>query len=70
MKNQFLRHLLATIKYRFEKSLLNSTDHFGDFTLGKGSRSPSEIIRHMYEVIRWARITAEETEYIRRLLKY
>ncbi len=55
MNNQFLRHLVATIDYRFQKSVQNSSDHFGNFSLGKGSRSPIEIINHMFQVLRATR---------------
>lgn len=51
MNNEYLRHTVATIKYRFEKSVKNSNPNFGDFNLGNGSRSPSEIINHMYHVL-------------------
>jgi hypothetical protein len=51
MKNEFLRHTVATIHYRFNKAVRNAEDSFGDFSLGKGSRSPNEIIHHMYAVL-------------------
>lgn len=56
MKNELLRHILSTINYRFQKSVKYSGDDFGDFTLGKGSRTPNEIINHMYQVLNWTRI--------------
>ena len=52
MKNELLRHTLATIAYRFYKSIKNANDNFGDFKLGKGSRTTNEIINHMYFVLR------------------
>ncbi|MEL6971224.1 MAG: hypothetical protein AAFZ63_27905 [Bacteroidota bacterium] len=51
MNNELLRHMLSTISYRFEKSVQDSPQAFGEFSLGKGSRSPKEIINHMYDVI-------------------
>ena len=51
MKTELLRHILATIKYRFDKSINGSHKAFGDFSLGKGSRSPNEILQHMCDVI-------------------
>ena len=51
MKNEYLRHTLATIKYRFEKSVKYRNAEFGDFTLGMGSRTPKEIINHMFSVL-------------------
>lgn len=60
MKNEFLRHTLSTIKYRFDKSVQGSFENFGDFNLGKGSRSPKEIISHMYDVIHSTRVFIED----------
>ncbi|MEL7424784.1 MAG: hypothetical protein AAFN81_17480 [Bacteroidota bacterium] len=51
MNNELLRHMLSTIRYRFEKSVQGSPPTFGEFSLGKGSRSSIEIINHMYDVI-------------------
>ncbi|MEO1418052.1 MAG: hypothetical protein AAFW00_22400 [Bacteroidota bacterium] len=60
MKNELLRHIISTIKYRFEKSINGSHQAFSDFSLGKGSRSPKEIIYHMNDVIYSTRIFIEE----------
>ena len=60
MKNEYLRHILATINYRFQKSVKDTEDSFGDFNLGKGSRSANEIINHMYHNLTSARIYLEE----------
>ena len=51
MKNEYLRHTLATIDYRFQKSVKYRNTDFGDYALGKESRSPKEIINHMYFVL-------------------
>ncbi|MBO3700202.1 hypothetical protein [Roseivirga sp. E12] len=51
MKNELLRHIISTIKYRFEKSVKGSHETFGDFSLSKGSRSAKEIVHHMNDVI-------------------
>jgi hypothetical protein len=51
MKNEYLRHTLATIDYRFQKSVKYRNADFGDYALGKESRSPKEIINHMYFVL-------------------
>ena len=63
MKNEFLRHTIATIKYRFDKSVKDSKENFGEFNLGKGSRSPIEIINHMYYVLNSTRIYLEEERF-------
>lgn len=60
MKNEYLRHTLATIDYRFQKSVKYRTDDFGDYKLGKKSRSPKEIINHMYFVLKSTTIYVQE----------
>jgi len=60
MKNEYLRHTIATINYRFQKSVKDAEDSFGDFGLGKGSRSTNEIINHMYQVLISTRSFIEE----------
>ena len=60
MKNEYLRHTLSTINYRFQKSVKYRNADFGDFSLGKGSRSPKEIINHMYFVLRSTTLYIEE----------
>jgi len=59
MKNEYLRHTIATINYRFLKSVKDAKIEFGDFNLGKGSRSSNEIINHMYDVLNSTRIFIE-----------
>ena len=66
MKNELLRHTLSTIKYRFEKSIAGSTENFGRFNLGEGSRSPIEIVNHMYHVLYSTRIFLEEERFARK----
>ena len=51
MTNEYLRHTLATIDYRFQKSVKYRNTDFGNYSLGKESRSPKEIINHMYFVL-------------------
>ena len=51
MKNEYLRHTLATIEYRFQKSVKYRNTDFGDYTLGNESRSSKEIINHMFFVL-------------------
>ena len=60
MKNELLRHIISTIKYRFEKAINNSDNTFSDFSLGKDSRSPKEIIHHMNDVIYSTRVFIEQ----------
>jgi hypothetical protein len=60
MNNELLRHIISTIKYRFEKSIKGSHQTFGDFSLGKESRNPREIVHHMYDVIYSTRVFIEQ----------
>lgn len=60
MNNELLRHMISTIQYRFEKSIMGSHPNFGFFSLGNGCRTPNEIINHMYEVIHLTSIFIEE----------
>lgn len=65
MTNEFLRHTLSTIAYRFQKAINNADDDFGDFCAGRESRTPKEIINHMYEVLSATRIYISEEKYDR-----
>ena len=56
VKNEFLRHMLSTIVYRFQKSVRGALENFGEFNAGKGTRTPSEIITHMYYVLNATKI--------------
>ncbi len=56
MKNEYLRHTLSTIAYRFHKSVKSADEDFGEFKVGKETRSPNEIISHMFHVLNAARI--------------
>ena len=60
MKNEYLRHTLATIDYRFQKSVKYRNADFGDYSLGKESRSPKEIINHMFFVLNSTKIYIQE----------
>jgi len=63
MKNEFLRHTLSTIAYRFQKAVRNVEIEFGDFSAGSGSRTPNEILNHMYHVLNATRIFIMEEKY-------
>jgi hypothetical protein len=51
MTNELLRHTVATIGYRFQKSITNSNENFGDFKIGKDTRTPTEIVNHMFDLL-------------------
>ncbi len=59
MKNEFLRHTLSAISYRFQKAVRNAKSNFGAFYLGKESRTPEEVISHMHHVLYATRIFIE-----------
>ena len=50
----FLRFTLATVAYRAAKVERFAPPGFGDFQLGKGARTPVEIIAHMADLFDWA----------------
>jgi hypothetical protein len=54
-----LRHALATVAYRAAKALRATPDDFGDFRVGPTSRTPSEILGHMGDLMVWALRMAE-----------
>lgn len=49
----WLRHGLATLAYRFAKSVRGANPAFGDFEPGSGARPPREIVRHLTQLVRW-----------------
>jgi len=67
MTNEYLRHTLATIQYRFQKSVKYKNDEFENFSIGKGSRSPKEIINHMYSVLNATKIYIEEERQVKEI---
>ena len=65
MKNELLRHCIATIAYRFSKAVKNQHESFGEFHLEQGTRSTNEIINHMYEVLHATRVSMETEQFAR-----
>jgi hypothetical protein len=51
---EFLRHSLATLAYRGGKVLRDAPDSFGGFRAGDTSRTPSEILAHLCDLLDWA----------------
>ncbi|KAA3616849.1 MAG: hypothetical protein D8M58_17765 [Calditrichaeota bacterium] len=64
MKNEYLRHTISTINYRFQKATKNTDDKFGSFNLGKGSRSINEIINHLYHILLFTKAFIEKEKYV------
>lgn len=53
-KREYLRHTLATLAYRGGKVLRDAPDSFGTFKIGGTSRTPSEILAHIGDLLDWA----------------
>lgn len=58
-KRAFLRHTLATIAYRAAKVERDAPPGFGDFQLGKGARTPVQMVAHMADLFDWALVLAQ-----------
>lgn len=54
MDNQSVRHFLAALSYRFAKTVQDAPQHFPSIYIGKGVRTPIEIVNHMSHVLRFA----------------
>ena len=67
MENEYLRHTLSTIAYRFQKAVKNAEMDFGNFSIGRESRTPNEIINHMYHVLSATRIYILEERFHKEL---
>jgi hypothetical protein len=49
-----LRHTVATLAYRGGKALRDAPDGFGEFRPGDTSRTPSQILAHVCDLLDWA----------------
>jgi hypothetical protein len=49
-----LRHTLATLAYRGAKAVRGAPDGFGDFRASPTSRTPSQILAHICDLMDWA----------------
>jgi len=59
-EREFLRHTLATLAYRGGKVLAGVPASFGDVRAGASSRSASEILAHIGDLLEWAFTYAKE----------
>src|SRR4030095_619551 len=62
---RILRHLVATIAYRSSRSLRDAPANFADVRLPGESKSASELLLHITNVLAFAMATATNTERIR-----
>jgi len=53
-KRQMLRHAVATLAYRGGKSVRGAPPEFAGFRVGDSSRTPSEILAHVGDLLDWA----------------
>lgn len=54
-KRQVLKHFLAALAYRTQKSLAGAPADFPQFRAAPGVRTPHELLRHMTSVLGYAR---------------
>ena len=52
-----LRHFLAAVAYRTQKAVRDAPDEFADFRVAPGVRTPHQLLRHMSDVLGYARTT-------------
>lgn len=48
--NELLTHAIKAITYRFRKATHGSTKNFGNYRISSHTRSPNEILNHMYDL--------------------
>ncbi len=58
-KREFLRHTVATLAYRGGKAIRDVPDNFGQFRIGDTTRTPTEILGHIGDLLEWALSLAE-----------
>lgn len=54
-----LRHTLATLAYRGGKAIRGAPEGFGDFKASPTSRTPSQILVHICDLMDWALTQAQ-----------
>lgn len=62
-ERQLLRHFLAAIAYRTQKALRGAPSGFGDFRAQEGVRTPHQPLRHMTDVLGYARTRSTGGEW-------
>jgi hypothetical protein len=61
-KTLFLRHTLATLAYRGAKALRCAPPEFATFRAAPGTRTPSQILAHLGDLLDWALTLANGKE--------
>lgn len=59
---QFLRHAIATLAYRGGKILRDAPGNFASFRAGETTRTPSQILAHIGDLLDWALSQAAGSE--------
>lgn len=62
-KRELLRHTLATLAYRGDKTVANAPPDFGEFRNSETTRTPGEILAHICDLIDWGLCVARG-EYV------
>ena len=55
-----IRHLLATLRYRFSGAIHAASPDYPQFDAGNGVRKPVEILHHMCQVLRYAQYVLDK----------
>jgi len=53
-ERELLRHTVATLAYRAEKTLRDVPPHVPNLRIAAGTRTPAEILAHMGDLMDWA----------------
>jgi hypothetical protein len=61
-KREMLRHAVATVAYRADKSVRGAPESFAAFAAGPSSRTPAQILAHMSDLFDWALSIAQGAE--------
>jgi hypothetical protein len=62
IEREFLRHTIATLAYRGGKAIRDAPDGFGAFKSGETSRTPSQILAHVGDLLDWVLSQAQGAE--------
>jgi len=54
-----IRHFLAALAYRFQKSIRDAPKGFANFEVGHGVRTPLAIVHHLNGVLGYGRVVLE-----------
>lgn len=63
IQRDMLRHFLGALAYRTQKALRGAPPDFGSFEAGSKVRHPRELVRHMTDVLGYARTHFRGGEY-------